>query len=47
MNVFAIFFAYSLFAFHMFWDTLIFHGVKEGQALEIACLEHVVCTCNG
>ena len=28
-------------------DNLIFHGVKEGQTLEIACLEHVVCTCSG
>ena len=28
-------------------DSLIFHGGKEGQTLEIACVEHVVCTCSG
>ena len=28
-------------------DNLIFHGVKEGETLEIAFVEHVVCTCSG
>ena len=28
-------------------DNLIFHGVKERQTLEIASVEHVVCTCSG
>ena len=28
-------------------DNLIFHGIKEDQSLVIACVEHVVCTCNG
>ena len=28
-------------------DNLIFHGIKEGQCLVIACVEHVVCMCNG
>ena len=28
-------------------DTLICHGIKEGQSLAIACVEHVVCKCNG
>ena len=31
----------------MFHDSLIFHGIKEGQSLVIMCVEHVVCTCNG
>ena len=28
-------------------DNLIFHGINEGQSLVIACVVHVVCTCNG
>ena len=28
-------------------DSLIFHGIEEGPSLVIACVEHVVCTCNG
>ena len=28
-------------------DTLIFHGMKEGQSLVIGCVEHVACTCSG
>ena len=28
-------------------DNLIFHGIKEGSSLVIACVEQVVCTCNG
>ena len=28
-------------------ENLIFHGVKEGYLLVVACVEHVVCTCNG
>ena len=28
-------------------DNLIFHGIREGQSLVIACVEHVVCTCSG
>ena len=28
-------------------DSLISHGIKEGQPLVIVCVEHVVCTCNG
>ena len=28
-------------------DNLIFHGIKEGPSLVIACVEHAVCTCNG
>ena len=27
-------------------DNLILHGIKEDQSLIIACVEHVVCTCN-
>ena len=27
-------------------DTLISHGIKEGQSLVIVCVEHVVCMCN-
>ena len=28
-------------------DNVIFHGIKEGPSLVIACVDHVVCTCNG
>ena len=28
-------------------NNLLFHGIKEGHFLVIACVEHVVCTCNG
>ena len=28
-------------------DTLIFHGITESQSLAMACVEHVVCKCNG
>ena len=27
-------------------DNLIFHGIKEGQKLVTACVEHVVCKCK-
>ena len=28
-------------------DNVVFHGIREGHSLVIACVEHVVCTCNG
>ena len=28
-------------------DNLIFHGIKRGESLVTACVEHVVCTCSG
>ena len=28
-------------------DDVIFHGVREGESLVIASVEHVVCTCSG
>ena len=40
-------FAYHLFALRMGRTNLIFQGVKEGLFFDIACVEHVLCTCNG
>ena len=40
-------FAYHLCALDICRDNLIFHGIKDGQSFEIACVEHVVCTCSG
>ena len=28
-------------------DKSIFHGIKAGESFVCACVEHVVCTCNG
>ena len=39
-------FAYILIDLHVCPDNVIFHVIKEGRSLEIACVEHVVCTCT-
>ena len=38
---------FSIYLLCMCHDNLIFHGIKEGHSLVIACVEHAVCTCNG
>ena len=40
-------FASHLFALHMCCRNVIFHGIKEDESLETACVEHVVCKCSG
>ena len=41
-----VFILCHLFALHMCRDNLIFHGVKEGQSLDIACVYTTQCKRN-